>query len=452
VRAVQSSGTIAPGDAIVVAVSGGADSTALLHVLWRLREPWNLRLTAAHFDHGLRGDASRRDAEAVASLCRGLGVALATGRAGPLHGPSLEAAARRARYAFLARVALGQGASKVAVAHHRDDQAETVLLRLLRGAGAEGLAGMRPVRPLASGVTLVRPLLAVGGEEVRAHCAAHGLPVREDETNRDLRFARNRIRHVLLPLLEREYQPGCRDALARAARLLADDDEWLVRQAAEAFARLRRGAALDAAGLAALPAAVARRVIRLWWREACGRHEALAFEHVEALRLGREVDLPGGRHATSAGGLLRLLPGRRRQTFAYALTLPGAADVPEAGVRVTARLSATAPQELPSPSVAAGDADAVAAPLTVRSRRPGDRFRPLGAPGTRKLQDVLVDARVPREERDRIPVIADAEGRILWVPGVRQADHWRLGPGVRRVLVLTVEPMTGAEGDEGDAW
>jgi tRNA(Ile)-lysidine synthase len=390
---------LAPGEAVVAGVSGGPDSTALAHAAAQA----GARVTVAHLDHGWR-PGSAADAEAVAELSRRLRAPFRTERAEGLR--RSEAAARAARYEFLARVAREVGAAKVAVAHTADDQAETVLMRLIRGAGLDGLAGMPRRRPLVPGVELVRPLLRVPRARVLAYCREHDLPWLEDETNRDRAWLRNRVRHELLPLLERRFNPRVREALLRTAALLADDaaalDGWTRRE----YRRDGGGLVLDGS----LPVAVRRRLVRRFWAEETGL-PPLPSRHVERLLAG-PASLPRGWRGERRDGRLwlRAAASDRPAPFSYVLPVPGAVDVPEAGVRVTA--------------------EGEGGPLVVRSRRAGDRLRPWGGRGERKLQDVLVDAKVPRDERDRLAIVTAPDGTLLWVVGVVRAEALR-GGGLR---------------------
>ncbi len=316
-RALRAAGRPAPGEALVVGLSGGADSVALLDALALLRGPRRLRLVAAHLDHGLRPSAAE-DAAFCRALCARLGVPLREGRAdvrarAAREGRGLEDAARRERYAFLRRVAREEQAGVVAVAHTRDDQAETLLLRLLRGAGAAGLAAMRPRRG-----RLLRPLLDVPRDEVIAHLRARSLEWREDPTNADPAHLRNRVRHELLPYLERRFNPAARAVIARAAALLADEAAHLREEAdavlAAASAREEGDAlVLGRAPLARAPLAVARAALR----EALRRHGGLrgvGAVHVERLLAlvrspgpsGRTLALPGRRLARFERDLLRI--------------------------------------------------------------------------------------------------------------------------------------------------
>ncbi len=315
-RALRALGTPVRGETLVVALSGGPDSVALLDALASLRRPRGFRLVAAHLDHGLRPE-SAADAAFCASLCQGLdipfraGVAEVRARAARERG-GLEQAARRERYAFLRRVAEEVAASAVAVAHTRDDQAETLLLRLLRGAGATGLSGMRP----RTGV-IVRPLLAVSRQQVLTHLHERGLAFREDPTNRDVAHLRNRVRHELLPYLEARFNPRARATLARTAALLADEAAHLRAEADELVERIGRkedGAiVLRRAPLVAAPPAVARAAIRQAFSQA-GGFGRVAAVHVERLLQlarssgaeARRLALPGGREVTLSRDELRL--------------------------------------------------------------------------------------------------------------------------------------------------
>jgi tRNA(Ile)-lysidine synthase len=317
-RALREAGTPARGETLVLGLSGGPDSTALLDALAAIARRRRLRLVAAHLDHRLRPD-SAQDAAFCADLCRRLGVALRLGAAevrarAEREGGGLEQAARRERYAFLRSVRAEERAAAIAIAHTRDDQAETLLLRLLRGAGATGLSAMRP----RSG-DLLRPLLDVTRTEVLAHLQARGLSWREDPTNADPAHRRNRVRHELLPYLERRFGPGVRDTLARTAGLLADEAAFVRAEAQSLLGRsLREGSgvvALRRSSVAQAPRAVAREALRLALGLATTR--AIGAAHVErVLRLvlrveatGRALPLPGGARARLTRDELQLEAG-----------------------------------------------------------------------------------------------------------------------------------------------
>lgn len=315
-RALQETGPPARGETIVVGLSGGADSVALTDALAALRRRRGFRLVAAHLDHGLRPE-SKDDAAFCQSLCDALQVPLRVGTAAvraraEAEAGGLEQAARRERYSFLRRVQQDDDAVAVAVAHTQDDQAETLLLRLLRGAGARGLAGMRPRRG-----DLVRPLLGVARARVLEHLRARGLGWREDATNADTRHLRNRVRHELVPYLEQRFNPRLREALARTAALLADEDDHIEAEARPLVGSAGLGEAealvLERAPLAAAAPAVARAALRLAL-ERQGGLAGVTRDHVERLlRLvrspapsGRRLPLPGRREARFTHRALRI--------------------------------------------------------------------------------------------------------------------------------------------------
>jgi tRNA(Ile)-lysidine synthase len=308
-RGLQTAGLLRPGVTVVAALSGGADSVVLLHAIQRVARRAAVSVVAAHFDHALRPD-SAGDARFCAALCARLKIRLRTGIArGPSpRGGGPEEAARLARYSFLRRVAREEGASAIAVAHTLNDQAETVLMRLIRGAGAEGLSGMT----VWDG-ELLRPLLDVSKSEINSYLDRVGLAHVEDATNVDRRFLRNRVRHDLLPLLRREFNPQIEETLARTARLLRDDARTIAEMAQALLDRSRlspSAMALDSARLRSAPAGLRRAVIRDAVRRTGGLRSVSAI-HLERLDLlltanrgGSRLPLPGGRSAEVRSGKL----------------------------------------------------------------------------------------------------------------------------------------------------
>lgn len=429
---------IQPGDGIVVAFSGGPDSSALLGALARWRRGRRLALTAAHLDHGLDPGSAAR-ARAAAGIARVLGVSLVTARcAVPAlrrDGESLEAAARRLRYRFLETVRREHGARYVATAHHRDDQAETLALRLLQGTGLGGLAGISPRRE-----ALIRPLLSVGRAQLATWNELQGIEPVDDPTNRDPRRPRNLVRHHVLPALEKtSFQTGAR--LARLAAAAAAARSAVDRQLLTALAPSGEagGIAIERRRLELLPAPLLQPALALLHRLAGAEHPPTVGGRSE---LARQLERGGkvGCH-TGGGWLLASSDDRillRRSTpsatapFAYTLDVPGEVELP-AGIGAL-RLSRQPVESWmfrPS-SWRAGLSLALDAGdrITVRSRRPGDRIRPFGCSYHRRLKDVLIDRKVPRRERDRLPLLC-VGSRVVWVPGVTVAEECRLPPGGR---------------------
>ena len=408
-----------PPGPLVVAVSGGADSTALLILLSKLAPRLGLDLHVAHFDHRIRPRASAQDATFVADLAQQYGATIRIGRAETA--PKSEDEARELRYAFLRRAARELGATAIATGHTRDDQAETILLHATRGSGLAGLAGMRPKRD-----DIVRPLLAIGRADTEAVCQEAKVTPRDDRSNTDQKFARNRIRHKVLPELER-INPQARAALARLADAAAAAADALQHAAERALDRAATpgGIALDRLDDAARDDALA-----VAWTRATGR--SLAAKHraaLAALAAGREgsasLDLPGGR-AVREYAMLRLETGA------------AGAKVPPAEVRLVAGKPVVwggwtfTLSDRGTATTLSAPAPAGAADLLVRSRRPGDR---LGGRLRIKVQDVFTDAKVPARARASHPLVVTGAGEVWWVVGLKHADG-----AVRRGRWIVAEP------------
>ena len=395
------------GASVLAACSGGPDSVALAAALARCAPALAIRVAIGHVDHGLRA-GSARDAEEVRGIALRLGLPFHLRRLQSLDGSELglEAAAREARYAALAGLAAEAGADRVATAHTRRDQAETVLLRLARGAGAGALAGVRRSRALAGSILLVRPLLDVPREATEASCRAHGLPSVHDPHNVDPRRARTRLRE-LMPRLVAALNPRLEEALAGAARIASEEDELLEGQARAALEAAGSEHGFSVSQLARLHPALLRRAL-LQAAHGMARPERPHLERLAVFlpegRTGR-LDLPGGRALIERGEL-------RFEANGPPVELPNDVEVPGPGVYDWAgrALRVGSGAQLVDPRLAPF-------PWTLRKRLPGDRFRLAGG-RERKLGDVWQAAGVPASRRDRIPVLADATGRVFWVEGL----------------------------------
>jgi len=450
--AAQAGGLIAPGDRVLVALSGGPDSVALTALLLELRGEMPLEVRLAHFDHRLRAE-SGEDVRFVRDLAGRWVLPLAVGSAdvrsyAARRRLNLEEAGRELRYRFLREAAAAGGATKIATGHTMTDQAETVLMRLMRGTGLAGLAGIAPLVP-GPPCPVVRPLLGLRGDALRAWLAGRGLPFREDVTNRDIRFLRNRIRAELLPELAGRYEPRIVEHLARLAGIVRQDDELLhgfVRELADEFILRRDGAVeLDLKTLPLILPALARRVGREFLREVAGGLRDVSYDDVESLlRLGegKEFTVRRGLVIRRDGGRIGLKkkagpaakPYREEWDGRRPLALPGAGLVlrgtmkPAAGRR---------PGRTDDRRRADLDAATLAFPLTVRTRRPGDLYRPLGAPGRKKLKEILRAKGVPVDRRDRLPVILSGNA-IVWAPGLPVAEVHKITASTRTVFSIRV--------------
>ena len=472
---------IAPDTRVLAAVSGGSDSVALVHILRDLAAAGELRLVGlAHFNHQLRPSAGE-DEQFAAGVAASLGLPFASDREDVAararrERRSLEDAARTARHEFFDRARVTAGADVVALGHTRDDQAETVLLRLARGAGPRGLAGMHPRNGRS-----VRPLLGCRRQDLRAWLDERQLRFVEDETNQDVSIPRNRVRAELMPLLETRFNPGIVDVLADQAEVAREAWAWMDAMAADLEARIVRRATtaggatvreIDVAGLRAAPLAQQRAVLWRVMSEVAGRRP-IAFGHVDgALRLidergGTRIDFPGqrleriGRSLVLTGRVAGAEGRRAREDasnfFRFPLSIPGEVGLPDAGWVVSAETLTGGGGAQPGATVgnpAVGDAvaknvalvrfDVCRGSLAVRNRRPGDRFRPIGLDGQKKLQDYFVDRKVARAQRDTVPLVVDETDRIVWVAGFGIDEAFRVTDPAQAVIILKLKALGGS--------
>jgi tRNA(Ile)-lysidine synthase len=451
-----------PGDRVLLAVSGGPDSTAMLSLCRDLAAEMRLDLHVAHLNHGWRGAQSARDAEFVRRMAFRHGMPVTVGQVKPStwsgrrdRQSSREALARDLRRAFLLETARQIGARRIALGHTRDDQAESFLLRLLRGSGARGLAGIYPV---VDGV-FIRPLIDVRRHEIMACLKARRLRYRIDATNRDTRLTRNRVRRRLMPFLQRDFNPSVIDALSHAADILRDEETYLEEVAAATYEalvdRTEPGVALPTERLRDLPPALQRRVLRMAFAEVRGDLRRITWTHAEqALQMLREtrgrrsVSLPDDLLVRLEGGALRVgaqppRAGEQGGTIREALCpVPGEIFLPSFDLRLRAQL-------VPADGLAAAlhqagsnqaylDADLMFGPLLIRPRRAGDRFVPLGAPGSRRVKSFLIDRKIPVDERGMIPLVLSGD-RIAWIVGHQIDDRFKVTANTRRILLLEKE-------------
>ena len=432
-----------PGNGnIIVAVSGGIDSMALLHLLATPGLGLRDRLAVAHFNHQLRGADSAADVPFVGDAAGQLGLLFESDSGDTQQfaveiGEGIEAAARQLRHRFFARLAKRLGAV-VALAHHADDQIETFFLRLLRGAGNRGLAGMQPIAssPTDSGVTLVRPLLGIRRDEIIEYVTQKEIGFREDATNTDTRFLRNRIRHELLPQLAGQFGSSVSRQVLKAMQLCGDDTDCIDDLAAE----WPDGPSFDQ-----LSIAVQRQVVQ---RQLFALGVESSFDLVEALRLeaGRVIEVaPGRRLQRNAGGQVELAASAAVPEFSMAkceVSLVGQSCEAEfGGLKIgwerlaggLAKWSELGQDE----SSEVFDAESLGQEITLRHWQPGDRFQPIGQAGTTKLQDLFVNQKIPKADRRKLVVAEAADGRLFWVQKLRIADACKVTDSTRELLLFS---------------
>jgi len=462
---------------LLVAVSGGPDSMVLLRLLRELAPRRRIRLHVAHLHHGLRGRDADLDLKLVRDLCRVEGIPFTSGRAdvralAKRRRLSLEAAAREARYSFLRRTAARTGADAIALGHTADDQAETFLMRLLRGAGWPGLGGMRPVRD-EGGIRIIRPLLGTWREEVLAYAKARGVAFRLDRSNESADFLRNRVRRRLIPYLRREHNPNVKEILRRSAEIIAEGHDYARDEAARLFRRAgrtcRSGVALSARRFLAAPGLVRAELLRLALSHlgagaVPGYAETCAVSEICKGRAAHRVRrLPGGVTARREYGSLVLERGAAATRGDYEFPLRDGAEVRLPPFRLRFRVARGDRKGVcrprgRGPGLAAVwseggnrfwplvqqiSADALGeGALVVRNRREGDRYQPLGTGGRRKLARIMIDEKLPLPLRRLVPVIAHGR-EIVWLTGHRIADRYKVRRGTRRVITLMVEKSGG---------
>lgn len=443
------------GEKVLVAVSGGPDSLVLLDVLWRLQDPFRLRLEVFHVDHALRPD-SAAEADYVSRVAETYRLPFRHERVevkpeGPRGRMSPEEAAREARYASLERRMHAGGFDRVALGHQADDRVETLLLRLITGAGPRALASIPPVRG-----PYIRPLIEIWSKEIEDYLECLPLPPLRDPTNLDLTVPRNRVRHALLPYLESEFNPAVRLSLARTLDLMNEEKAaGTIDGAGDGATLATPGGAIELDAYEEMPPAAQRLLL---WRELLALGLRPSFRLVEDLRAnvcagrsGNRMDLPGGWVALREYGRVILLrsedegePGL--PAGAQELELPGEGEYPcpAAGIslKIVFQEASTGWRELvrEGPRVASLDLDRLAFPLLLRFIRPGDRFKPLGAPGSRKVQDFLTDAKVPRRARPRTMVLL-SRSRVAWLVGQRIDDGFKVTPDTLRIARFSVEDL-----------
>ena len=447
-RTIRREGLLAKSDRILAACSGGADSTCMLLILHALRNEWGWDLAVAHFNHRLRREADE-DEGFARELAGELGLPFYVG-AGDVadwarsRGLNQEEAGRALRYVFLEETAQAISAEKIATAHTMDDQAETVLMRLLRGSGRGGLTGIPPKR----GTSVVRPLLQVTRSEVEAYLAEQGRDYRCDSSNRDRRYLRNRVRLELLPYLRTRFDPHILPRLGRLADILRAEEEWIeIQVEAQAAGILNAAGAswtLDLPKLQSLPLALQRRMVRLFLTRLRGDLRHIDYEDVDTilnLGEGREFTLERGRILRRRGGLVELRP-RPSPRLTYRLTWDGTAPLELEDLGISLSGEFLAGRDLKGVRqddrrAALLDAEGLHFPLTVRSRVEGDRYRPLGAPGRSKLKEIFRAKGIAPDQRDRHPVVV-SRGNIVWVLGLPVAEANKVGKDTSRVFVIRV--------------
>jgi len=450
-RAIDKYHLLEKGDKVLIGYSGGPDSTALLAACLELRKSYSLRLALGHFNHMLRRSAAA-DEEFVMRVARENSLPLYLKREdirayARAHRLNIEEAGRERRYAFLRQTAAKIGATRIATGHTMTDLAETFLLRLLRGTGRRGLTA---VAPIVEGL-IIRPLLGVERRDVETYLRACRLPFRVDESNFDRRYLRNRVRLELVPLLEKKFEPRVVRHIARLVDILREEEEFLEKLSQDEARKAVRGEAgrlfLDMNALASLPVPLARRVVRLFLAEIKGDLRTISFGDIESVRLldqNKELQLPGGLTLRREKNRVFLKPSRRPQSsWVYHWDGRKKLAVAEIGLTFSGRKKRIEAETVPhlpfdDSRRAILDGDRLHFPLVVRHRRPGDCYQPLGAPGRKKLKEILRSRGIALSERSALPVFL-SENQIIWVLGLPVAEAFKVTPRTKTVFIIEKE-------------
>jgi len=425
---------IESGARAIVAVSGGADSTAMLASLVRILKSEDLLV--AHLNHQLRGEESDEDERFVDQLAARLKIAciierIPVGEHARARKENLEASARRLRYDFLRRVAESRKIELVFTAHTQDDQVETIMMRLIRGTGPEGLRGIHQVRQLAENVRLIRPLLEITREEVIAHCRHYDLDFRSDSSNNFTGLTRNRIRHELLPLL-RTYNPRFNETIARTAELATADQNYLKRVSSELYAAIQRADEIEIEPLRECHPAIRRRILRMWLSDLRGGLQRIELAHLEAIeelidsQSGRLVELPYGWIARREFDQITLR--RRSEENLESINLVPEQEVNFGRYRFSIQREISCQRSRQKEQNGhyfaylreCNELDG----LIVRTRIPGDAYLPSGGKHRIKLKTLMIKKKIPLSERANYPVLVTAEGSIVWSPGLPVASRF----------------------------
>ncbi|MFW6146884.1 MAG: tRNA lysidine(34) synthetase TilS [Thermodesulfobacteriota bacterium] len=442
---------ISRGDKIIVAVSGGPDSVCLLEILFRLQELLHVTLLAAHLDHGLRPGEDQKETEFVEILSRRLGIPCAVGKASQLEKTqrnSLEQRARESRYTFLEELLRAHQAQRVALGHNKNDQVETVLMNLLRGAGLAGLSGIPPVR----GSRYIRPLISITRKAILAYVQEKGLSYMTDSSNLEKDYLRNRIRLELIPALS-AYQPRLLERIDDLAFICRQENRFMEEEAEKHLTHMiltgSEGLNISLKELQSLPLSLQHRVIRAAIQKIKGNLRKIHLGHIRAIlelienpKPQADINLPGDIIVKKRYALLRFSLGEQAPVADFSYTIEGTGWFHLEPINCTITCEEIVRKEFNLRDHTDWqcflDLESLGWPLIIRNVRPGDTYMPLGLNGFKKVKDIFIDHKIPREERKRIPIL-ESQGDIVWIGGMRIDHRHRVREDTKRILRCKIE-------------
>lgn len=458
IQTIQRENLINDGDKILVALSGGPDSVALLHTLKNLQSRFDIKLYAAHLNHKIRGIEAQKDALYSAQLCDSLGVTFFVKSVDvPLyaseHKLTLEEAARKVRYDMLFEIKQKISADKIAVAHNLDDQAETILMRMLRGTGIKGLKGMDYLRDGC----IIRPLMDVQKKDILEYCKENGLNPRIDKTNLEPEYTRNKIRLNLIPYIENEFSPNLKETLSRMSNIIREDSDYLEKEAENYFKREAvfisdKTVKIDSFDISSLHNSMKKRLVRLCINHCLKTLEGIESIHIDdvmsLMKSGRNeavINLPKGLFVyKKPDGIYFTLSQieHSADTFEYSLVPGEEVLIKEIEMKIESKIMAKDKCVLlpTGQFTKAFDLNKIKGDIKIRTRADGDKMKPMGLGGTKKLKDIFIDMKVPREKRDTIPVVCDDEG-IIWLVGYKISEDYKIDDSTSTVVRLSCKSL-----------
>ncbi|WP_432667495.1 tRNA lysidine(34) synthetase TilS [Wukongibacter baidiensis] len=456
-KTIKNHKLIEKNEGVVVGVSGGPDSICLLHLLWRLCEELSLKIFVVHLDHQFRGIEAKKDAEYVEEICEKIGVksyifSYDVNKYSKEKGITFEEAGRELRYKLFDKVAKETGATKIAVAQNRNDQAETVLMRLMRGSGLEGLTAIGYKRD----GKIIRPLLDITRQEIEDYCEENNLKPRIDKTNLETIYTRNKIRLELIPYIENNFNSRVIDALWRSSNLLRDDSDYLAKAAAKELKNITisnnsNNYSLDLEKFGMLHISMKRRVLRRVIDEVKGNLKDISLKHIEGIikltnrnNVGSKIDLPGhiivelGYNSIDVKTEKFIKEKIKNRDFEYKLYMDETTPLEalNASMKVEIVSSSDRHNSTEGRNTIFLDYDKVKGGLFIRNRKDGDKFQPLGMKGTKKIKDYFIDQKIPKEIRNEIPILCDEKG-IIWIVGYRMSENYKIDIKTDKVIKIT---------------
>ncbi|MCX7903698.1 MAG: tRNA lysidine(34) synthetase TilS [Caloramator sp.] len=433
------------GDKIVVGFSGGPDSTALLHILIQLKNIYNIEVFAVHINHMIRDEEAFRDEEFSREFCKRFDIPFYSFRIDVLtlakdKGLSSEEAGRLVRYECFEKVLKEVSGNKIALAHNKNDQAETMIMKFLRGSGLRGISGIKPVRG-----NIIRPLLVCSREEIEEYCKKNNLNPVIDSTNKEAIYLRNKIRLELMPYIKENINENIIDNLFKASEILREEDEYIEMEAVKAYELVKADAGISISRFKELHIAIQRRIIRNMIKEVKGDLNAIENIHVDdCLKLiekgetGKKINLPKKLIAEISYDNFYITLEKDKKDFEYKINIPGTTVIGELNLKVSTELIKNEGTLKDSAFIKYFDYDKIKGELVVRNRKEGDFIYPKGLNGKKKIKDLFIDNKIPKDKRDEIPLIALGK-EILWVYNIRDTKNYKIDENTKNVLKIKIE-------------